>query len=484
MSIEPKGTSANLSFTTKWWTAQLAGPVIAAAVVRLALVILLIARNGANALFEADTLSYLEPGRNLLLHGRFFSDGVPDLVRTPGYSLFLAVTSLAGMPAAAIANVILSVFCVILVWRLGRTVFEEDRIALAAAWIFALEPISIIYSGTLMSETLFITLFLLSLERLAEFLRTRRLQTLAAAGLWLAAATLVRPVAYYLPLALALGLFLVFARAPGFPPQQRRTIAGGIGLRWKAPAVLLLSVIPWLAAWQIRNRIETGYSGFTSISDVNLYFNSAADVTARLKHSNWADVRHEFGYFDFSGLSRGQIYLYQPYLSAHSEQAGWNQVQRIAFMHSEAVSIIRAHPGIYLRSSLAALFKTVFDPGAGSLDAMLSPGDPKQISGLILKKGFAGAIELVERYPWELALKAALEIVVLGLFVFAGRGVYRSGIHNARFWLLLGTSLYLLVLPAAVMGPVADSRLRMPVMPAICILAAAGIQRPRTIVKL
>jgi len=38
------------------------------------------------------------------------------------------------------------------------------------------------------------------MERLAEFLRGHRLRVLAAAGLWLAAATFVRPIAYYLPL--------------------------------------------------------------------------------------------------------------------------------------------------------------------------------------------------------------------------------------------------------------------------------------------
>jgi 4-amino-4-deoxy-L-arabinose transferase-like glycosyltransferase len=198
MSIATSPLAEDPSFKTEWWTPRLAGPVIAAAVVRLALLAATLVRSGSGALLQTDTDSYLEPGRNLLLHGRFFADGVPDLLRTPGYSLFLAITSLAGLPAAALANVILSVFSVILVWKLGRTVFGDNRIALGAAWIFAFEPISVTWSCILMSETLFLALLLLSLERLAVFLRGRRLPVLAVSGLWLARGNLC-PSGYLLP---------------------------------------------------------------------------------------------------------------------------------------------------------------------------------------------------------------------------------------------------------------------------------------------
>src|SRR5271166_949982 len=245
MSVESRGPSANRCSENEWWSPRLAGPLIAAAIVRLTLLAVTLARAGTSALFSPDTAGYLEPGRNLLLHGRFVAEGAPDVFRTPGYALFLAVTSLAGMPAAALANVIVSAFSVILVWRLGRAVSDDGRIALGAAWIFAFEPLSVVSSTLLLSETLFLAFFLLSMERLATFLRGQRLPVLVVAGLWLAAATFVRPVTYYLPVMLAAGLFLALVRVPR--------------LRWKAPALLLLSVLPLQAAWQIRNWAETGY---------------------------------------------------------------------------------------------------------------------------------------------------------------------------------------------------------------------------------
>jgi hypothetical protein len=402
---------------------------------------------------------------------------VPDLVRTPGYPLFLAMTSFAGLPAAAVANVILSVFSVILVWKLGRAAFGDGRIALGAAWIFAFEPVSIALSVVLLSETLFLTLFLLSLERLAEFLRGRRLPVLAAAGVWLSAATFVRPVTYYLPIALALGLFLVLARLPNSSSQRPGYLAGASDLLWKAPAVLLISVLPWMAAWQIRNRVETGYGGFSSLEDVDLYFFSADAVIARLEHRGWHEVQEELGYTGFKNRS-GQSYLYQNYLVRHPEQSGWNQGQRLSFMHAEALRVIRAHYVIYLRLCFVDTFKTVADPGTWYFDNLLVPHREasSRPADLFMDVGLARwGREFTQAHPWEAAEKAVFAVVLLGVYLLAARGIFRGGPWNACLWLLMGVSFYFFAVSAVAAGPAADARYRLPVMPIVCIFAAAGV---------
>jgi hypothetical protein len=126
-------------------------PVAAAAAVRLGLLAVAVARGGTDVLNGPDTNSYLGPGRSLLLHGSFVKDGLPDIVRTPGYALFLALMSLAGPVSAALAQVVLSLLSVVLVSRLARAVFADDRVALASAWIFAFEPLSVSYSILLYS---------------------------------------------------------------------------------------------------------------------------------------------------------------------------------------------------------------------------------------------------------------------------------------------------------------------------------------------
>lgn len=259
----------------------LAAPLMAAALVRLALLAIALVGGGPAALFRPDTLSYLKPGQALLLHGAYVNDGAPEIFRPPGYPLFLGLTTLAGGPLlTALIQIALSLLSLALVWQIARRVFASGRIALGAAWIFAFEPLSLSYSVLLLSETLFLLLFLLSMERLVAFLQSRHLAAIAAAGIWLAAATFVRPVTYYLPVALALELAITVARVPG--------------LRWKAPALWLIATLPWLALWQLRNRMETGFGGFSSVQAVNLYRYQAVAIVAGLEHRPTLQVQKEF----------------------------------------------------------------------------------------------------------------------------------------------------------------------------------------------
>lgn len=432
-----------------WGTPRLLAPVAAAAGVRLLLLGAALLRTGSGVIASGDTASYLEPGRNLLLHGRFITGALPEIDRTPGYSLFLALFSLTGPATAALAQVILSAFTVLLAWRLARAVFAEERVALLAAWLFAFEPVSVIYSARLLPETLFLALLLLSLERLAVFLRDRNLWVLAQAGLWLAAATFARPVSYYLPAALALGLFIVLARVPG--------------LRWKAPAVLLLSVLPWLAAWQARNKIETGFGGFSSIVARNLYFYQAAEVEARVEHRSFIEVQSGLGYPDE-----------QSYLARHPEQAGWDQARRVEFMRSEAARELRAHPGTALTVQLEGSAMVAFTPCAAELLRLLGvyPQDgPKRV---VSEGPLRSALRLSSAYPWAAALMAALELVLLGLYLLAARGALSGCARRDALWLLLGVSLYFLAVSG---GAQAVGRYRLPVMPVVCVFAAAGLRR-------
>jgi hypothetical protein len=100
------------------------------------------------------------------------------------------------------------------------------------------------------------------------------------------------------------------------------------------------------------------------------------------------------------------------------------------------------------------------------------------------------AILLAKAEPWALAEKAAFAVVLMGLYLFAARGllfaargVFRGSTHSACLGMMLGISLYFLVISAAAGGLGANARYRLPVMPIVCILAAAGLQRTKTIVR-
>lgn len=450
-----------------WWTPRLAGPVILASVIRFGLLIVALAKTGTSAVGGTDTSSYLIPGQNLLFHGTFSADGVPALMRTPAYPLFLAITSLAGMTAASFINVLLSIFCLVLVWRLAKAVSGDDRIAIAAAWLMVVEPLTIVFSILLLSETLFMAFFLFGLERVAWFFRANQLRLLAVAGLSFAAAAYVRPAAYYLPVAMAIGLVVVLIRQPG--------------LRWKAPAVLLISCLPWLFAWQVRNMAETGYRGFSSARELNLYFQNAVEITVRLQHRNYFDVHQEFGYSPFFGRS-GQIYLAQAYVDHHPDQAGWTQAQRIAFMGAEGSKAIRAHPGIYVQTCISPLIAMILEPGAGYFSYLLNMGGTELSNGVATNEGAAHfGIRLIKTQPGVAASKVVFLVVLLAFYWLALLGVLRGSIKNPYMALLLGTALYFIAVCGITGGPGLDPRFRIPVLPIVCILAAAGLLRKKTI---
>ncbi len=422
--------------------------MLAAAALRLGLLAIVVTRGGVDVLNRGDTLSYLIPGRNLILHGSFAEAGLPDIARTPGYAIFLAFFSFAGPVAVALVQVTISVISVLLVWRLGQTVCEDAKISITAAWIFAFEPLSITYSILLLSETLFLALFLLSLIQLAEFIGRRQLPGLVAVGCWLAAATFVRPVTYYLAGALAAGLFLALVRVPR--------------LRWKAPAVLLISVLPWLAVWQIRNQVETGFAGFSSIEAHNLYFFSAGEVKATVEHRSLDQVDADLGYDDVA-----------LFVSTHPGTDGWSESHRLLFMRSQAGQVIRAHPWVFLRTHVQGMIRTVFNPGAAVPASLL--GMPVDGSTFVREQAEgpgAAAWQAVTRFPLQTALMAALAGILLGTYIFALLGALRWSAPSALLWLLLGVVAYFFAVSG---GAVGEARFRLPVMPIICILAATGV---------
>jgi hypothetical protein len=427
----------------------LAGQVAAAALVRVALWAATLACTGTRVIASGDTASYLEPGRNLLFHGQFQTAGLPEIGRTPGYPLFLAATSGGGLALASLIQVAVSVLCVYLVWRLGKAVFASERIALCAAWLFAFEPVSVVYSVRLLSETLFLAVFLLSMERLAVFLRGHDLRPLAAGGVLLAGAIFVRPAAYYLPFLLAIGLAAVCRR--------------DAALRSKAPLVLLLATLPWLGAWQLRNFVETGFGGFSSVAVRNLYFYNAAEVAARDQQRSFEQVQQEFGYSDEA-----------TYLAIHPDQKEWNAAERLAWMRVEAERILRAHPAQALRTQAIGSAVVAFTPCAADLMRMLGAESVEQPARVVHTGALRAAAAVALASPWRALPMALFEAWLLTLYLFALRGTVRGGAPRAALALLLASAAYFLVVSGGVQ---AVGRYRLPLMPIVCLLAAAGMAR-------
>jgi 4-amino-4-deoxy-L-arabinose transferase-like glycosyltransferase len=292
----------------------------------------------ATIFYTPDSASYIAPAHELIAYHRFFSEGspegrgsnspiapAPEIIRTPAYPLLLTAGLLMGpLELVTIAlQILLSCFTVYLVYRTAGLVFESERIALVAALLYSIDPLSILFSSLLSTETLFTAIVMVAVYYLVRYLKRQLLVDLLVSGGALAASVYVRPIGYFLPLVIAAGMaawtFVTHRQ------NQLRVLA-------HTCAFVIVS-IGLTGLWQIRNKIETGYSGFSAIASDNLYFISAASVLAAQQRVPYYGMRDRLGYQD-----------QRIYFQEHPEQRTWPVAQRIDYMNRAANHICSAAP--------------------------------------------------------------------------------------------------------------------------------------------
>jgi len=193
--------------------------------------------------------------------GQYTVNGQPELLRPPGYPFFL----IPGFFANALVfitttlQIILSVITVALVYSIAHTLTTNKQIAQYAGFLAAIEPLSLIYTSLLLTETLFTALLTAGLYTLLRAHQKSTLHSLIAAAILLAAAAYVRPIGLLLPCILAIPLTL--SRWP-----------------WQRLVLFLLIALGLPGIWIFRNVTVANYSGFSAISAVNLYFYQGAAV--------------------------------------------------------------------------------------------------------------------------------------------------------------------------------------------------------------
>src|SRR6266851_1145082 len=403
-----------------------------------------------------DTASYVEPARELIACHRFFSDGAPEIIRTPGYPALLTVGLLLGrLELVTIGlQIALSCFTVYMVYRTSRLLFEREQIGLVAAALYAIEPLSILYTSGLVTETLFATLVMVWVYCFMKYLRHQSPVDLLASSVVLAASVYVRPIGYFMPMLIAAVLAV---RVLVTLQQNRRHLVAHIS------AFVIISLGLSLP-WQLRNKLETGYAGFSAISSENMYFYLAASVLAAQRHVPFYEMQDRLGYKD------ERIYLQQ-----HPEQRNWPPGRRFDYMSREGKRVLLSSPLIYARIHFEGILRAIFDPGSTEFLKFFHLY-PRQggLLGVLVDKGIVKTIRtLLLTRPivfWSNAVLLPMLLMYLScacIVLFSKRLMWDPAILAA----LLIVSYYLAISG----GPAALGRFRHPAMPIICVLAAYGL---------
>ncbi len=351
----------------------------------------------------------LSQGRGLCLW-----EGVPTANRPPLYPILLApiVGSLNGRGLAygiATLHVVLGLVTIALTyWTARRWGYGANRAAIASA-IVALDPVVLVQSRQVMTETLAACLVAACLATMT--LRDKRGALIS--GLAFGLAALCRPS--LLPGAVLIGI----ARAVVGAGDQRQ--------RFRESGLFAIAVCAALAPWAMRNQLRFGlpivtttHGGYTlALANNPAYY---ADVLDGSPGAVWSGPS-QAAWFDWVARST----------------AGLTPTQADRMLQAEGWRMLRERPGTFFRAALARLGR---------------------FWGIAPSSAVYSRAERWATAAWTIPLWIAL-----------ASGLLRRGLWR---WPAIGAPLMLAGLTAVHAVYWTDMRMRVPVVPAIALIAAGA----------
>jgi len=191
-----------------------------------------------------------------------------SLYRTPGYSLFLAVTyRCLNLPLLSVIflQIVLNILTAIVVYK--TAVSTDRRTSLLSAAIVLLDLPTTIYSSMVLTESLHLFILSLCIYAFVKYIHNRRFAWLVASAFFLGVSVYIRPVGYYL--GVAIGGFVLYLWG--------KDILTGI-----AHAVfLLVFVYGLLGIWQYHNLKIYDKFIFSNIDNATVRMNGVIGRYAR-----------------------------------------------------------------------------------------------------------------------------------------------------------------------------------------------------------
>jgi hypothetical protein len=412
-----------------------------AAVVALAFVLraIWLVRPGFDWAVGADSHLYLALARGIRAGCGFAPYigrcGPAELMRTPGYPVFL-VPFLAHLRLAIAIQAALGAWvCFIVADFAGRRVGPVAGIL--AAVIVAVDIPTILNSKELITEALFQAVLTPAIFAAIE-------GSPFVAGAALGIAAMIRPVA------------AVLVPLVAMPFVAKRS--------WCGAVVVLSAAILIIGAWAIRNDRVADVFTLTVEGPMNLYLYTAPAVIARHDRVPLENVQLSFAH-DAAALvpsrpSRGDAEFDQLYGSDPIVAALENDPALSNFMLSRSLAVILAHPIDFAIITLEGFIRLAIEPYA------LQTG----WQGLITNSRALVAIQF--------AAMAFQSVMLVAIWI----GVFRALWNQPRDWnqwILLGAALLLLLTPSIYAEGI-SMRYRSPAIPFLAVLAGIGWLRATT----
>ena len=416
------------------WFSMLIGLLV---VLRCSLLVYFII-SGGKYLYP-DTPMYLELATNLIENQVFSMSReapfIPEVFRTPGYPVFLALISELGMESlywVVFWQELVYALAVFIFYHYGKSLF--DRNLLRAGVVFLLlEPGGLAYPKLLLSETLFMPFLFTGLLAIGLYLRQTNWRYLLVSGIAMGLGAMVRPAILYLPVIAAITLIF-------FQFRNRQ--------RWLHVGILLLTFSVVVSPWLLRN----------------YHFFGKAFMSGQLSHmlANYHVSKvweHTRGYTQKQGQSAIQGLIGKA--KAEQEKVLARTLTPVEFFTLQqqvAVAELAKYPLEYLIQWGGGILKTISGPNLIDFYDIFNfhPQRP-HLFQVLAERGYSG----IFYYLSNLDLLFLVNVIfTLGMAFFALLGVpciLRS--RDRFFWLLLLSNFYFI----CIAGPMGEPRYRFPV---------------------
>lgn len=237
--------------------------------------ILLIFENKTGYFFQADSRDYLTMAENIFFKHEFSitTFGGPDALRLPLYSLMISLLYYALIPKiwfVIIIQNLIAAMSVVFVFKIAKIVFcqftktipVKNKLSAIASLMFLFESERIQMANTIMCETLFVFLLLLSFFYFFKWIfESKSYKNIMLSSCFLGLATLTKPASQALPIIFIFFIILYFI------------IDGRKNLQKYALSAVLFSVVfvSILSPWSIRNKYQFGTFKISPLSGDNLW---------------------------------------------------------------------------------------------------------------------------------------------------------------------------------------------------------------------
>jgi hypothetical protein len=395
---------------------------------------------GATAVHHGDAADYMAAAHTLLERHGYPRESSLPFFRPPLYPLLVALTWMFTPNSVLAVKLVQAALFSVTSWLLYHLAFGScgsRPASLMGALLFAANPFALMQVADVQTETLHTTLLAAALLALAQLIRTevpsRRYALLA--GVLFGLASLCRPTALPVGIALALAIGLVRCRER---PYARS---------WLTTCIMIAGIALTITPWTLLNWRSTGEPILiTDAAGYHLWlYNHPA--TIRLYEGKFRD-RKEFDDFGYQYL---QQRLPRSRMEEWEGSGGYRLLtleQRERRWQREALSNMHHNPGLTARlwvDKVWAIWRPWLQPAAYSPKTVFASGI--LLVSLYLMAGL-GALQLRgntvgRRY---LALMAALFVSsTMVHMVTAAKMTYRLPYVDPYLSLLAGVALWALV---------------------------------------